>query len=180
MKVLSKENKWKGRFLNIFHYQLDDGRTYEVCSRKELPNPKECDAVDIIAFNPDKSKICVIVEYRVPVEGYCFSFPAGLREAGEGIFETAQRELWEECGLHISTIYKILPPSFQSAGMTDENISTVICSAFGDLTNENKEACEDIRPIWIGKEEAKKILESGQNISARCQLFLSVWSGYVS
>lgn len=179
IKVLAKETKWAGNFLNLHHYHLNDGRIYEVCSRKSNPDPKECDAVDIVAFNEDKTKVCVIVEYRIPVEGYCIAFPAGLREAGEGIFETAQRELWEECGLHISTIYKILEPSFQSAGMSDESVATVVCSAAGDITNEHQEKCENIRPVWVTKAEAKKIVESGQNISARCQIFLALWSGFI-
>lgn len=179
MKILSKNIKWAGNFLNLHHYYLDTGRFYEVCSRKEHPNPKECDAVDIIAFNADKSKVCVISEYRIPVEGYCLAFPAGLREPGEEIYETACRELFEECGLHIISLIKTLEPSYQSPGMTDENVATVICVADGELSNKNNTEDEQIYPLWLSKDEAKVYLELGKPISARCQMFLAMWSGYM-
>lgn len=179
MEILSKNIKWAGNFLNLHHYYLDTGRFYEVCSRKKRPNPKECDAVDIIAFNADKSKVCVISEYRIPVEGYCLAFPAGLREPGEEIYETACRELFEECGLHIISLIKTLEPSYQSPGMTDENVATVICVADGELSNKNNTEDEQIYPLWLSKDEAKVYLELGKPISARCQMFLAMWSGYM-
>ena len=178
MKVVSKDIRGGGKFLNWFWYYLNDGRIYEVYSRKKNPNPKECDAVDIAAFNGDRSKVCVIMEYRPAVEDTIMAFPAGLCEAGEGIYETAQRELWEECGLHMVSILKELQASYQSPGMSDESCATVFCVATGDITNAHNTDDEEIHPMWISKEEAREYLKSGQPISACCQMFLAMWSGY--
>ncbi len=180
MKVKTIAPKWKGKFLNLHHYYLDDGRIYEVCSRSARPDPKRCDAVDIVAFNATRDAVCVISEYRPPVEDYILAFPAGLRESGEGIYETAQRELFEECGLHITALLNHLEPSFQSPGMSDETCATVVCVVEGELTNKNETKDEDIRPMWFTKEQAKEYLQSGKPISVRCQMFLAMWSGYLS
>ena len=183
MKVLYKTTKWAGKFLNLHHYHLDDGRIYEVCSRKVHPNPEECDAVDIIAFNKGHKSICIIQEYRPAVEGFVFAFPAGLREQGEDVIETARRELWEECGLKIATIDKVLPPSFQSPGMSDESCATVICTVENEteLTAANASGNEMIHPYWYTKERVREMLNSPYQIpmSVRCQIFLAAWSGHI-
>ena len=179
MKVIVKESKWAGKFLNFFHYHLDNGKVYEVCSRKRFPNPSRCDAVDIIAFNEDYTQVCIVKENRIPIEGAIYSFPAGLREADEEILETATRELFEETGLKLIRVVKILPPSFQSPGMSDENVATVICIATGELTNSNATGDEEIEPMWVSMKEAPMLLEGNFSLSARCQMFLSMWSGYI-
>ena len=180
MKIINKELVKDGKFLNFFHYKLDDGRNYEVVSRSKTPNPYNCDAVDIIAFSPSFQKICVIKEYRVPLEGYIIAFPAGLREQDEALLDTAKRELNEECNLHLDTILDALAPSAQSAGMTDETVATVICVASGDPSSCNQTADEDITPMWITREEAQKLLSSGVMFSGRCQMFLMMWSNFVN
>lgn len=174
MKILSKTIKWAGKYLNFFHYHLDDGRTYEVCSRKQHPNPKECDAVSIIAFNEDQTKVCLIKEYRVPVENYIWSFPAGLCDSGEEPEATAARELLEETGLTFKKTLAILSPSYQSPGMTDENVTTIFCIATGEpqAKGENSEEIAEAR--WVDRYEAYNFLS--QPISARCQMFLTMWN----
>jgi ADP-ribose pyrophosphatase len=171
---------YEGKFIKYYNFILSDGRNYEVVSRKNLTidsikDSNDADAVDIIAFNEDCSKILVIKEWRVPVNNYIYAFPAGLREPGEEILETASRELFEETGLKITSVVDILPPSYQSAGMTDEKVATVICHATGEITNEYKTKDEDIIPIWVTRDEARKtvVLEP---ISGRCQMVLSAWA----
>lgn len=181
MEIISKDIRWAGKFLNYFWYRLSDGRIYEVCSRNRNPEPleKECDAVSIIAFNEDKTAVCLVREYRVPLEGYCYSFPAGLREPDESIYNTAIRELFEETGLNILTYENILFPSYQSPGITDENVSTIIVTASGEPTSANQTKDEDITPMWVTKEEAFRLLCPGTRFSARCQMFLAMWCGKI-
>ena len=179
MKIVSKDIRWAGKFLNYFWYHLSDGRIYEVCSRNRNPDPYErkSDAVSIVAFNEDRTAVCLVREYRVPLEGYCYSFPAGLREPNESIYDTAHRELFEETGLKILTYGKDLPASYQSPGITDESVSTIFVTASGEPTNANQTKDEDITPMWVTKEDARRILCVGTNISARCQMFLTMWVG---
>ena len=179
MEVVSKDIRWAGKFLNYFWYHLSDGRIYEVCSRSRKPDVKEKmfgDAVSIIAFNEDKSAVCLVREYRPAIEGYCWAFPAGLREPGESIYGTAERELFEETGLKVVEFGKTLEQSFQSPGLTDESVETIVVIASGEPTNENETEHEDIKPVWVTKEGARRILLN-EGISARCQMFLAMWCG---
>ena len=169
---------YNGKYVHTYELKFADGRKYEVASRnnmdKFMTNP-ECDAVDIIAFSEDFSKICIIKEYRIPVGDYIYAFPAGLRDSGESITRTAERELYEETGLFVSKQIKTLLPSYQSAGFSDEKLATVICTAIGEVTNLNQTKDEDIIPMWINKEEAIKLLTT-EKFSGRCQIFLTLWS----
>ena len=169
---------YNGKYVHTYELKFADGRKYEVASRnnmdKFMTNP-ECDAVDIIAFSEDFNKICIIKEYRIPVGDYIYAFPAGLRDSGESIARTAERELYEETGLFVSKQIKTLLPSYQSAGFSDEKLATVICTAIGEVTNLNQTKDEDIIPMWINKEEAIKLLTT-EKFSGRCQIFLTLWS----
>ncbi|MGD8251830.1 MAG: NUDIX hydrolase [Desulfobacterales bacterium] len=81
------------------------------------------DAVVIAATHAERRAVVVIEEFRVPLGGYQYGFPAGLVDPGETIEDAAVRELKEETGLDLVRISKISPPIYSSSGMTDESIS---------------------------------------------------------
>ena len=169
---------YNGKHIHTYELQFADGRKYEVASRNDMDNfitGVECNAVDIIALSEDFNKICIIKEYRIPAGDYIYAFPAGLRDPGESIARTAERELYEETGLFISKQIKTLSPSYQSAGFSDEKLATVICTAIGEVTNSNQTKDENIIPMWINKQEAIELLSTGK-FSGRCQIFLTLWS----
>ena len=178
-KIQSIDLIHNGKFLNFYTFNLESGRRYEVISRQSIDmknvNNLTADAVDIVAFNKDFSKVLVIKEWRTPVNDYIYAFPAGLCEKGEGYFDTAARELFEETGLQITYAYDILSPAYQSAGMTNETVATVVCNASGELSNKNSTQDEDIVPMWITKEEAQEILKK-EKLSGRCQMVLYLWT----
>lgn len=180
MKIIDIKPVYEGKFLKFYHYKLDDGRNYEVISRHPVNmdniNNNLFDAVDIIAFDSTFQKVLVIKEWRPPANDYIYAFPAGLRDAGETINETASRELFEETGATIKTILKILPPAYQSAGMTNEAVASVICIAEGNLVNEHASIHEDITPLWLTKTKVKHLFESNQKFSGRCQMVLWMWA----
>ena len=172
---------YEGKFIKYYNFILSDGRNYEVVSRKNLTidsikNFDDADAVDIIAFNEDCSKILVIKEWRVPVNNYIYAFPAGLRDAGETIVETATRELLEETRAEFKTILKVLPPAYQSAGMTNETVASVICIAQGEVDSRYSSIHEDITPLWLTKAEVKQLFNSDKKFSGRCQMVLWMWA----
>ena len=176
MKIIDIEPVYEGKFLKFYHYKLDDGRNYEVVSRHSVDmdniNNNQYDAVNIIAFDPTFQKVLVVKEWRPPVNDYIYAFPAGLRESGETMVEVASRELFEETGTSIQTLFKILSPAYQSVGMTNETVASVICTVKGDITNENMSINEDITPLWLTKEEVKQLFDSDKKFSGRCQMVL--------
>ena len=180
MKIIDIEPVYEGKFLKFYHYKLDDGRNYEVVSRHPVDmdniNSNLFDAVDIIAFDSTFQKILVVKEWRPPVNDYIYAFPAGLRDAGETIVETATRELLEETRAEFKTILKVLPPAYQSAGMTNETVASVICIAQGKVDSRYSSIHEDITPLWLTKAEVKQLFNSDKKFSGRCQMVLWMWA----
>lgn len=175
-----------GKFINYYNFRLDDGRDYEVVSRRNLTldkimnvdklnSFKNADAVDIIAFSPDLEKILIIKEWRYPLNDYVYAFPAGLCEPDESVPDAAKRELFEETGLEIDNVFDVLEPSYQSVGMTDEAVATIICSAKGEITNKNATENEDITPMWVTRSEARDLTHHSK-FSGRCQMVIAAWS----
>ena len=180
MKIIDIEPVYEGKFLKFYHYKLDDGRNYEVVSRHPVDmdniNSNLFDAVDIIAFDSTFQKILVVKEWRPPVNDYIYAFPAGLRDAGETIVETATRELLEETRAEFKTILKVLPPAYQSAGMTNETVASVICIAQGEVDSRYSSIHEDITPLWLTKAEVKQLFNSDKKFSGSCQMVLWIWA----
>ena len=48
-----------------------------------------------------------------------FNLCAGMQEKGETIEECIRRELYEETGLSVKKMLKILPPSYSAVGFSD-------------------------------------------------------------
>ena len=127
-------------------------------SRKVIPN-----GVAIYAlYGEKKDKVVLVRQYRYPLGGYVYEFPAGLVEAGEDYHDTAVRELKEETGLLFSPIqadpmYEV--PRFTSVGMTDENCAMVYGYASGEISTELLEEGEDLEIVLADKEEVRRILK---------------------
>ena len=116
MAVINKiTQKTDNRFVNL--YDLDvthkngEASHYYVASRarseKELKirtGENHPDGVIIYSiYGPDKDKVVLIRQYRYPIGGYVYEFPAGLVERGEDYREAAIREMHEETGLTFTT-----------------------------------------------------------------------------
>src|ERR1700729_3305189 len=78
-------------------------------------------AVGILALD-DQDRVLMIRQYRHPVSRELWEIPAGLRDvAGEGLADTARRELLEETG-HAASEWHVLVDSYASPGITSERI----------------------------------------------------------
>ena len=174
-KLLEINSVYEGKFLKFYNFLLEDGRNYEVVSRREVNmenvNDFIADAVDMMIISEDYNYILLVKEWRTPINDYIYAFPAGLREAGEDVVETAKRELFEETGLTLTKIFKILPPAYQSAGMSNEAVSTIVGQATGELSIEHMSSHEDITPIWVSINEIREMLKT-EKFSAKCQIAL--------
>ena len=159
-------------FLN--YYEL------EAVSRSGVHFPyymasRACRIEDLYMNKPGKSPDGVMIyalagarkgrQYRFPVGGYVYEFPAGLVEDGEDIHEAAIREMKEETGLTV----QLLRPDpmyergfFTSDGMTDERCGVVFGYAEGEITDRLMEETEELQVVLADREEARRILKEEQ------------------
>ena len=178
-KIVKKE---KGKFINRFdlHYETKNGneKVYEIVSRKDSITPEKLknnkpEAVMIIAFNEDGTRVCVNREFRLSVNKEIYNMPAGLIDGDEDVIIAATRELKEETGLEVVEIIECLEGAYSAIGISNEKTSLVICKAKGEFGG-NFDEYEEIEPIWVDKEKAMEIAELG-NCTARTQMFLYFW-----
>lgn len=87
------------------------------------PHSDSC--VGILAVTP-QDEIILVEQFRIPMQRVVIEIPAGLvgdepEFVGEGLAETARRELLEETGYRAGTVDRLIA-SPTSAGMTSEYI----------------------------------------------------------
>ena len=161
------------RFLNL--YELDarqrDGKAirYYVASRakktedlKSVSGHRRADGVIMYGvYGEEKNKIVLIRQYRYPLGGYIYEFPAGLVEPGEDVREAGIREMFEETGMTFTPREggDFERPFFTTVGMTDESCAMVFGYCSGTPSNEHQEAAEDIQVVLADRAECRRILK---------------------
>jgi len=141
--------------LNLSTYRNNKGK---VMHWEWVERTNKANAVVIVAMVEDK--IVVTREFRVPMNGYEWGFPAGLLEEGEPIEHAAGRELMEETGLTMTGfIKKSSPLVYNSPGITNEGCYMVYVTAEGKPTSANTEDSEEIKTFLMTREEARNLLE---------------------
>ena len=170
------------RFLNL--YELDatfrDGSRapYYVASRrkdeasvKAATHDNHADGVILYGVHGEaKDKVVLIRQYRYPIDGYVYEFPAGLVEPGEDMLEAGIREMFEETGLNFIPV-QTARPFFTSIGLTDESCGTVFGYCSGEPTNAHQEGSEDIQVVLADREECRRILKEEQ-VAIMCAYML--------
>ena len=167
MKFLGMKKVRDGKYLKNYElsYENKAGRlkTYEIVSRKELEGVQDlgrrASGVSIVAFQ--NGKMLLLREFRMSINKAIFNLCAGMQEKGETIEECIRRELYEETGLSVKKMLKILPPSYSAVGFSD----TKTYIAFSDHTSDN----EEISACFYSREEVKALLET-QEFSSRSQM----------
>jgi ADP-ribose pyrophosphatase len=109
-------------------------------------------------------KLVVIREFRLPLNRWIWSLPAGLIESGEDPRHTAIREFQEETGLTL-TIDHLSVPLATSAGLTDETIIMVFGHAAGEIAkNPGVDEHEKIEVHLLDRAGLREIMKSpGEN-----------------
>ncbi len=126
-------------------------RTWDMVSRVN-----RTDAVMIVPFYGDK--LVVTREFRIPIGGWEYSFPAGLIDPGESVEETARRELYEETGLEIRKILAVSPPVHNSPGLSNEAVTLVYAEVGGTVSQEHLEESEDIETLFLTRDEVAALM----------------------
>jgi ADP-ribose pyrophosphatase len=179
------EKKTNTRFLNFYEVEAihRDGRVspYYVASRaKEIDELKAVthrnnpDGVILYGvYGEEKDKVVLIRQYRFPLGGYVYEFPAGLVEPGEDMLSAAIREMYEETGLTFTPVEAgaYSRPFFTTVGMTDESCGTVFGYCSGTPTNAHQEGSEDIQVVIADRAECRRILKE-ENVAIMCAYML--------
>ena len=170
------------RYLNL--YELDatfrDGSRapYYVASRrkntesiKASTHDNQADGVILYGvYGEEKDKVVLIRQYRYPIDGYVYEFPAGLVEPDEDMLEAGVREMYEETGLNFTPV-QTARPFFTTIGMTDESCGTVFGYCSGEPSNANQEGSEDIQVVLADRAECRRILKE-ENVAIMCAYML--------
>ncbi len=173
------------RYLNLYEVdaQFRDGSKapYYVASRrksvealKAVTHDSHPDGVILYGvYGAEKDRVVLIRQYRYPLNGYVYEFPAGLVEPGEDMLQAGIREMYEETGLQFTPVDagSYSRPFFTSIGMTDECCGTVYGYCTGSATNIHQEGSEDIQVILADREECRRILEE-ENVAIMCAYML--------
>lgn len=181
----------KGEFLSYYEIQYIDEsgvtKTYEMVSKTGNRHSntedltldtigKNIQAVILLTFNQDHSKMLISKEFRLGVNQYVYNEVAGLIDPGETPDEAAARELYEETGLKLTRIIKTLKPTFTCAPVTDDLTYLIICEAEGEITGSDN-IMEEIHSKWYTKDEVKQLLESDAvKFAGRMQAFAYMWA----
>ncbi len=168
MKIIDSTVVSKSKFVTLVAVAYEDQRgnrkNWHMVSRVERP---KCitgrihrpDAAIIVPFHRQADKLVVIKEFRVPVGGYQYGFPAGLLDPGEDLAAAAGRELHEETGLDLVRVYRQSPAIFSSAGITDESIAVVFAEVEGRPDTRHNEDSEDIEVFMLDRDAVQDLLQ---------------------
>ena len=173
------------RYLNLYEQEavFRDGTQapYYVASRrksvdalKSVTRDNHPDGVILYGVHGEKKdKVVLVRQFRYPINGYVYEFPAGLVEPGEDMLQAGIREMYEETGLEFTPVDggSCCRPFFTTVGMTDESCGTVYGYCSGTPSNAHQEGSEDIQVILADREECKRILRE-ENIAIMCAYML--------
>lgn len=186
MSAIGKiEKKTNTRFLNFYEFEAihRDGRVspYYVSSRaKDIPELKAVSHVNkpdgVIlygVYGERRDQVVLIRQYRYPLGGYVYEFPAGLVEDGEDMLAAGIREMYEETGLTFTPVEAgaYSRPFFTTVGMTDESCGTVFGYCSGAPTSSHQEASEEIQVVLADRAECARILKE-ENVAIMCAYML--------
>ncbi|QEM80862.1 ADP compounds hydrolase NudE [Halomonas binhaiensis] len=118
--ILARRSVAKSRLFHVEELDLEfsngEKRTFERLGS----TGRGYGAVMIVAM-PDPEHVLLIREYAAGFEDYVLTLPKGLVDEGEDIFNAANRELMEECGMGARRIEPLtelsLSPNYMSQSM---------------------------------------------------------------
>lgn len=179
------EKKTDNRYLSFYELEAvhRDGKVspYYMVSRNPNPNTLKAvthrnspDGVILYGvYGENKDKVVLTRQYRYPLGGYVYEFPAGLVEDNEDMLSAGIREMYEETGLTFTPVEagSFSRPFFTTIGITDESCGTVFGYCSGEPTNRHQESSEDIQVVIADREECRRILKE-ENVAIMCAYML--------
>lgn len=174
MKFLKFEKVKDGKYLKNYEItylnKAGKEKKYEIVSRRELSGIDDVGStpsgVSIVATSGDK--MLLLHEFRMGVNRYVYNLCAGMIEENETIEECISRELFEETGLQVKTIKKVLPPSYAAVAISDTTTYIAFVEAQGEIDDHTSDN-EQIEAKFYTKAEIQQLLET-EPFSSRAQM----------
>lgn len=166
IEILTVGRMTNEKFVNLYEMRYRDriGRekTWAYASRSDPPKAQTGrfdapDAVVIVPFHEETGKLVIIKEFRIPLAGWLYGFPAGLVDEDESIEACAERELYEETGLVLTRIRRVSPPIYSSSGLTDESVVMVYADCVGTPSDHAAGSAEDIEAVFVSAADVRDL-----------------------
>ena len=173
-----KDGKYLKNYELTYLNKAGKEKVFEIVSRRDLHGSDDLggapSGVSIVATY--EGKLLLLHEFRMGVNRNIYNLCAGMIENGESVEDCIRRELYEETGLEVKEIKKILPPSFAAVAISD--VMTYIAFAevsgnFADHSSDN----EQIVANFYTQDEVKALLDT-EPFSARAQLVAYFFAHY--
>ena len=184
-RIRNVKKQTDNRFLNMYELEVShrDGKISPYYMASRIDDPMQVKAVTkqnnpngVImygVYGDNKDHVVLVRQYRYPIGGYVYEFPAGLVEPGEDLTQAGVREMYEEAGLVFTPVDAgcYMKPFFTTVGMTDESCGTVFGYCSGEPTNCHQESSEDIQVVIADRAECRRILKE-ENLAIMCAYML--------
>jgi len=182
MELIGFQKVKDGKYLKNYEltYLNKEGRekVYEIVSHAELHSPKDLGSrpsgFSIVATKGEE--LLLLKEFRMGVNREVYNLCAGMIKPGESPEECIARELFEETGLKLCKIRKILPPSFAAVALSDISNQIAFVEVEGEPEQGHSSANEEIRGAFYDRAAVKKLLEDGHPFSSRAQIIAYFFS----
>ncbi len=116
------------------------------------------------------NKILFVKQYRYAYQKEILELPAGKRNEGESLEQTAIRELEEEGGVKAERVEKLFE-IYPSPGYTDETVN-IYKAVNVKKTEKHLDDDEFLTSLWIDKDEVKEMLCKGEIKDAKTLIAL--------
>lgn len=174
MKLIDFKKVKDGKYLKNYEltYLNKSGKEkiYEIVSRKEISDLSQLgnrvNGVSIIAICD--GKLLLLREFRMGINRFVYNLCAGMLEDGEDIHQCIERELYEETGLKLKCVLRILQPSYSAVAISDIKTQIAFVEVCGEISDHSS-TNEEIEAAFYTKEEVSRMLEI-EEFSSRAQL----------
>ena len=175
MELIGFEKVRDGKYLKNYEItylnKIGRKKKYEIVSRRELDSAEDLggkpSGVSIVATKGDQ--LLLLHEFRMGVNRTIYNLCAGMLEKDEDIETCIARELYEETGLKVKKIKKILPPSFAAVAISDTTTYIAFVEVDGEF-EDNSSANEQISAKLYTREEVKALIDHEEPFSSRAQM----------
>lgn len=166
-KTISSQNIYKGKIITL---RVDEVEINGKKSKREII--EHCGAVCGVGITKD-NKIVLIKQFRKAIEKDLIEIPAGKLEPGEEPFDAIVREFKEETGFDVEAV-EFITTFYTTPGFSNElgYLYFLKCTELGDTSFDED---EEIELLLCTKDEAKKMIYSGEIIDAKTILGIMMY-----